>query len=64
MFDLHPFCAVFLWGCSCGVVFCLKIYIYFLMACNLVSPMDANGDVGAGLEISSIISSASLVADY
>ena len=33
------------------------------MACNLASPMDANGAVGCGLEMASIRSCTEFVAD-
>ena len=55
-------CDVSFWGVSCGVVF-LDIYD-FLMACNLLSPMYSNGDVGAGLEIASSKYIAALVSAY
>ena len=42
-------CDVSPWGDLCGVVFCLKISINLLMACNLEAPMDANRAVGDGL---------------
>ena len=32
------------------------------MGCNYLSPMDENGDVGAGLEIASIRYSATFIA--
>ena len=64
MFDIHLrlFCLLvggFLWD-----FFCLKISANFLMACNLVSPMDENGAVGAGLDIAYIKYSAALVVAY
>ena len=43
---------------------CLNISAKFLIACNLLSPMDANQYFGDGFEISSIKYIAQLVADY
>ena len=40
----------------------MKISTNFLVDCNFLSPMVANGDVGAGFSIASIKSSSTLVA--
>ena len=53
---------VYLLGGFCGLVFCLNISANFIMAFNLAALMYANGYVGSGLEIESIISSSSLVS--
>ena len=54
-------CDVSLWGGFCGVVFFLKISTNFLIACSLTALTDENGDVGGGLDMYSIRSSAALV---
>ena len=43
------------------MVFCLDIFANLLMDCNLIAPMDANGDVGSGFAIYYIKYSAALV---
>ena len=55
-------CYVFLWRGFLGVVFCLKILSKYLISCSWAAPMNVNGDVGAGLEMASIRSSAVVVA--
>ena len=57
-------CAVSLWGDSYGIVFCLKIFANFLMAYNMLAPIDANGAVASEFVISSIKYSAALVSDH
>ena len=57
-------CEISLWGDFFGFVFCLKISSNFLIECNVLSPMNANGDVCDGSEIASIRPSASLFADF
>ena len=42
------------------VFFLLKISAKFLIACNLIAHMDANGDLGAGFVIAFIKSSSAL----
>ena len=49
---------------SCSYDVCLNKYSKLLIACNFLSPMNANGAVGDGYVISFIKYSATLVADY
>ena len=63
MYGLRPHFSVSLWGSFYGVVFCLKISDNLLIACILASSMYENGAFRSGLEVASIIYSATLVAD-
>ena len=64
MFDLRPSLFSLLVVGFCWEIFCFKISANLLMTFNLLSPMDANGDVGAGLEIASIRSGSISVSYY